>query len=353
MKNDNFFAIHELLEIAELDAKEGIAKNGQDRYFFYLNLFLETGRTLFTTYTTQSIDTEFDIMAEKFESFRAVVLKMHVKTMTDELEKLIANLKSGDIIEAKAHFCKLAAQLEDLYNKIILTIIYKSPDGKVFKIDEPPLKTKAAESARKSTEKLPLDVSTLKHIITLVNDFQLVEAQSEVERIRMTFYGGMVERYLDDLTSSLKKFDISASNESIKNILGAISSKSAAAKEKAKILAVDDNIGVLNTLKAMLKEKYDVFTIPDPKVVFRFLLAHEVDCILLDIEMPDMDGYEVISEIRKMIKHAQTPVIFLTANTAREYIEKALKYGANDFIAKPVDLNTLLKKIEKQINKAQ
>ena len=68
----------------------------------------------------------------------------------------------------------------------------------------------------------------------------------------------------------------------------------------------------------------------------------DIDAILVDIMMPDMDGYQTMSEIRKMRRFKNTPMIALTAKAMKGDREKCLEAGASDYLAKPVNTEQLL-----------
>jgi len=68
----------------------------------------------------------------------------------------------------------------------------------------------------------------------------------------------------------------------------------------------------------------------------------DVDLVLMDIMMPEMDGYEAIQATRKMRRFKRLPIIALTAKAMREDREKSIAAGASDYIAKPIDVEQLL-----------
>lgn len=101
------------------------------------------------------------------------------------------------------------------------------------------------------------------------------------------------------------------------------------------LLIVDDNKTNLTAAKAALNDAYKVTAVTSGEQALRFLSSNEPDLILLDINMPDMDGYEVLDNIRRIEKLAHTPVVFLTADSDAQTESRCLEAGAVDFIAKP------------------
>lgn len=115
-----------------------------------------------------------------------------------------------------------------------------------------------------------------------------------------------------------------------------------------RILAVDDSAFFLQNLKTCLQDTpYKLHCVVSGSAALRFLEKNMVDLFILDIEMPVMNGYEIATEIRK--KGEKAPIIFLTGNAKKEYVLKAMKAGAVDFIVKPIKKEQVLEKIAKYI----
>ncbi|MDR1928999.1 MAG: response regulator [Treponema sp.] len=115
---------------------------------------------------------------------------------------------------------------------------------------------------------------------------------------------------------------------------------------RKKVVLVDDNITILTMGNFILNEKYDVFTIPSGIKLFKLLEKVVPDLILLDIEMPEMTGYEVIKKLKADPSTAGIPVIFLTAKTDMGSELEGLTLGAIDYLSKPFSPPLLLKRIE-------
>lgn len=101
------------------------------------------------------------------------------------------------------------------------------------------------------------------------------------------------------------------------------------------ILIVDDNKMNLATAREVLRDEYKIIPVTKGQQALAYLESGECDIILLDINMPEMDGFEVIRRIRKMERCRNIPVIFLTADDDAETESRCFREGAVDFIAKP------------------
>ncbi|MDR2507278.1 MAG: response regulator [Candidatus Accumulibacter sp.] len=112
------------------------------------------------------------------------------------------------------------------------------------------------------------------------------------------------------------------------------------------IMLVDDNVSNLTIGKNLLRDKYNVFTLSSGEKLFKMLEKVRPDFIMLDIEMPEMDGYAVIKRLKADPKTAPIPVIFLTAKNDSNSELEGLSLGAVDYISKPFSPPLLMKRIE-------
>jgi len=117
-------------------------------------------------------------------------------------------------------------------------------------------------------------------------------------------------------------------------------------KKKKIIFLVDDNITNLNIGKDILCDDYNVVTIPSAKKMFEMLGRILPDMILLDIEMPEMSGYDAIKLLKAREETADIPVIFLTVRGDNASELAGLSLGAVDYISKPFAPQLLAKRIE-------
>lgn len=114
---------------------------------------------------------------------------------------------------------------------------------------------------------------------------------------------------------------------------------------KKMIVAVDDSGIILKMLMKVLGEIYDLHAFSVGKRALGFLKDRTPDLIILDIDMPEINGYEMLKMIKEREHLQNVPVIFLTSNGDRNSVVKAVAGGANDYVVKPIDEEILLDKV--------
>ena len=118
-----------------------------------------------------------------------------------------------------------------------------------------------------------------------------------------------------------------------------------------KILLVDDEPDIVEFLKYNLEhENFEVLVSYNGKDALKKLL-HRPDLIVLDIMMPEMDGFEVYGEIKKSEEFREIPIIFLTAKSGETDEIKGLDLGASDYIQKPISPKKLIARIKSNLRK--
>jgi len=114
---------------------------------------------------------------------------------------------------------------------------------------------------------------------------------------------------------------------------------------RGKVLVVDDDLLTCNMVKEIFtKEGYFVQTLNSPRKIADFLKENRPDIVLLDIVMPEMNGFEVLALIKE--KHEDLPVVFLSGRHDVKERVRGLKAGAEDYIIKPFDFKELLARVE-------
>jgi len=122
-----------------------------------------------------------------------------------------------------------------------------------------------------------------------------------------------------------------------------------AANRKLLILAVDDSPVMLKTVSSVLSDSYKVLTLSKPTELEKVLHKLAPDLFLLDYQMPEINGFELVPIIRSFDRHKATPIIFLTSEGTIDNLTAAFALGACDFAVKPFKPDILREKIAKHI----
>ncbi len=116
---------------------------------------------------------------------------------------------------------------------------------------------------------------------------------------------------------------------------------------KKKILIVEDVEMNRDLLVQLLEDDYELAEAADGREGLEKISSEKPDLVLLDISLPEMDGYEVTRAVRADPAIADTPIIAVTAHAMAGDEEKALEAGCNDYLTKPIDEEELWQKVEK------
>ncbi|HTN93442.1 MAG TPA: response regulator [Gallionella sp.] len=111
------------------------------------------------------------------------------------------------------------------------------------------------------------------------------------------------------------------------------------------VLVVDDAPENLMIMESILAEKYSLKLFNDSKEALDYAFANPPDLILLDIMMPNIDGFEACCRLKADPKLADVPIIFITSKNEDEYEEYGFSVGASDFIHKPINAPILLARV--------
>ena len=120
---------------------------------------------------------------------------------------------------------------------------------------------------------------------------------------------------------------------------------------KKKILYVEDDNTLAFLTADNLEQHYDVVHYANGKEAFNAFKKEDFDLCILDVMLPDMDGFEIAAGIRE--RNVEVPIIFLSAKTLKEDRIKGLRLGADDYLVKPYSIEELILKIEVFLHRSQ
>ena len=122
---------------------------------------------------------------------------------------------------------------------------------------------------------------------------------------------------------------------------------------RSRILVVDDTEDIRYFLATLLQDKYEVIAASSGEACLQAAIADKrPEIILLDVVMPGMDGYEVMSRLANDARTADIPVIFLTALSSVEEEQRGLDLGATDYITKPISPPVLLARVRLHLERS-
>ncbi|KYG66247.1 hypothetical protein AZI86_04090 [Bdellovibrio bacteriovorus] len=115
----------------------------------------------------------------------------------------------------------------------------------------------------------------------------------------------------------------------------------------AKILVVDDDVITLQIVSSLLhKEGHAVQTATDALTALDYLDQEGFNLLITDANMPKISGYNLVTTLRKSLKHRNLPIIFMTARRSKPDVMRALDSGVDDYVIKPIEVAILSEKIK-------
>jgi CheY-like chemotaxis protein len=195
-----------------------------------------------------------------------------------------------------------------------------------------------------------------KQMFSICNILEKIHANELANEFRKTINGfrpeenerlaAFTEKFILDVSSLSLEIQTAAHKSRQKATASATATPRPVKKfARASILAVDNAVMFLNSLERYLSDApYDLHCVTSGREALKYLDSNKPDLILLDIEMPEMDGFEVARKIK--MRDVRAPIIFVTANSEREDVDMAFKVGAVDILIKPFRVNQLLEKLK-------
>jgi two-component system, cell cycle response regulator DivK len=122
---------------------------------------------------------------------------------------------------------------------------------------------------------------------------------------------------------------------------------------KSTILYVEDDLNNRNLVRRVLEaDGYQLVEAANASQAMKSLQNHKVDLILMDINMPEVDGYSLTTQIKANNHFAKIPIVAITANVMRGDRERSLEAGCDGYIQKPIDIDLLSQQIERFLRSA-
>ena len=120
--------------------------------------------------------------------------------------------------------------------------------------------------------------------------------------------------------------------------------------EKKRVLAIDDSMQQINTYQGILVPAYTLRAAKSASEALSFLNATQVDIVLLDIEMPNISGFEFLKDIRRIPSYVDVPIIIVSSKSGADFDAEVKNSSAAGVLKKPVQPELLISTIEKHLS---
>lgn len=186
------------------------------------------------------------------------------------------------------------------------------------------------------------------HILSALNDLADMKELGAIGQDAKPISKKKIDTLLDSFTTNHVAEKMSIFTNQVKNEAIIVLENEKIALEGKKILLVDDDMRNAYSLAKVFRAKgLEVSIAPSGAKALNFLSEHQdMDVILMDIKMPEMDGYEVTRLVRAMDGYEDIPILAVTASAMLGDKEKCLEAGASDYMAKPIDIEKLFVMIQ-------
>ena len=340
------YNMHKLMKLHEMDAFSAQKNAGTNSsYFTLLDDFLQFVPSASDELTAPSTgnENETNEFLRKIHELQKHLLVIGASTLLWEAEKVAEAAREGNSAlcgERNGNFIlkvkRLCASIEEA----------RVDDADCSAMSDT---TASTNSVAEDTDRPKTGGSEQEFakLYSLIETFEMDAATAMIRDLRRFAYGNAIDVLLVDIYNDLTNFKHADAADHAGKLLALVREAKPEDEKKAKkkILAVDDVPDVLNMVKSVLQEEYAVYGVTNHTSALKFLANNSANLILLDIEMPDMSGFELLGIIRKIKACETTPVLFLTGSVTVENIIKSRQAGGNDFLKKPIDAQVLLSKI--------
>lgn len=349
MSRENvFYRMNTLMSYTEIDAFTAQKNIGSRLAYFealenYVEATPESARIL-ESLSPNDLKPEF---LEFITNLQNELMKIGASALVWEAERIAVSAREEEYGRCAGDAALLAAKLRLLQEKILEAKVEKQPEDERKATET----ISFEDNERKNRPQGNLRIEQCEKLLVLIENFELDDALSLIRSLLDYSYGKDIDVALVAIFNRLATFDYDGAIRNLHRLLQTIqiienNKQKGSAK---KILAIDDVPDVLTTVKSVLGKRYTVYGVTNHKAALKFLTANHADLILLDIEMPDMNGFAMLGIIRRIRAYENTPVLFLTGSVSIENIRRSHDLGANDFIRKPIEADVLISKIEKHI----
>ncbi len=300
--------------------------------------------SVFTIKLPRAIRLQTNDEVSDFRSYRADINTLDFNSQTGGQAKQILLVEDSEpaIIQIKDILSDQGYQIKAVTNgKEALEYIDQiQPDGVILDLMMPEMDgfkvLRTIRSVERSAQ-IPVLILTAKHITK--DELRFLKSNNVTQLIQK----GAIDK--KELLEAVKNLVSQASWEQ-----AALIEPSIRVSRRPLILVMEDNLDNMTTVKALLHKNYDIIEAPDGQVGIKQALKHCPDLILMDLSMPNMDGFQALEVIKGKQELKHIPVIALTARAMSGDREDIMARGFDGYVAKPIEEIALLEVIRRSLN---
>ncbi len=344
------YSMNRLMQCADIEAFSARADVGSEaEYFTLLTEFLQASPERGQELTASEQRRDADLFQKKIFELQKTLLSIGAMGLLWEAEKAAECSRKGEWEQCAERTAALVERIRGLSREIRDAQIGSGEKAAEDGDGTPGAVAAAAEegAGEPGRPRVPVAVEQFEELRLLIEHTD--QAMSLIRSMMAFSYNNNIDSTLAALYGSLSKFEQGDAERQLETLLQSARAAQGGVDAKKKILAIDDMPDVLLAIKTLLKNDYSVYGATSHMAALKVLAHAHPALILLDIDMPGMDGFAILDVIRKIKEYENTPVLFLTGCVTVENIVKSRRAGGSDFIKKPIDSRVLLAKIRKHL----
>jgi len=349
--NENVYSMRRLTLCHELDDAQAAQHRagGERAYFTLLAEFVQKVPQAFDLLSSLKLPSDITIYLNALDELQFDLSAIGAIVLGQEITKVYKLALDKQYYNCKQRVLFLSVRIHELC-VCIEAAKHVLPHAPREEGGEPQAAGDAGALSENPLPKCLLTAKILEQLGAFINAFEIEKAKTMLGELMQFSYGVDIDEKLNRIFNSISGFLYDEAMEEVGALFNSIEEGNKDnTSPKKKILAIDDIPDVLHTIDAVLRDTYTVYGVTNYMLALKFLASNTVDLILLDIEMPDMNGFALLEILRKIEPCKEIPILFITGSATEQNVRKSVLAGGNDLIRKPIDAKILLKRVKRHL----
>ncbi len=350
-EKQTLYRMNRLLRIAEIEAYSARTNVGsRAEYFALLTTFIEAAPSRVEELIAALKVHNAELFQRNGYELRKMLLAIGANGLLWETERTAELSRSGLWKECAERAVLLASRVKRLVEQLVDT---RARPGETLETEDDG-KTSAPFAGRDARlsglPRSPIEPERFENIRSLLDTPR--EAMDYIRDLMRFSYNLYVDALLASLHECLSKREWENAKRQFDSLMRSVlepHDNIGRDEKKKRILAIDDAPDILHFINTILRDEYTVYCATNHMAALKVLANSIPNLIILDIEMPDINGFDMAWVIRKLKSYEATPLFFLSANATMENVVKSRQVGISDFVKKPIEPPFLLSKVRQHL----